>query len=797
MTAKPNRFRAYLEDYATYHRSRGNRVTHYVGIPLLTATIAGMLSLVTAGPTWGGGLVRIDLAILAWLALTVWYVSMDWKLGIFASLIGLGFYAIGRTLPPISLPFLFAGGWAVQFLGHGYYEKKSPAFYKNFEHLFIGPVWVFARVIGYIPAVWPPEETGGPVVSGGRVSRVASLLLPLFLFSSTAVNRAESADIVLPDVEILATSGASARLADLRGAKATVLAFISTDCPISNGYVPTLNQLHRVWKDQEVNLVLLNPNDGQNLEKLVAHREEFELSPLVYKDDNGRIAKTVGATHCPEVCVFDAAGKLVYRGRIDDRYRRRGSSARPSTTRDLEEAVAGILAGKTESFTFTEPVGCPIQTPVSRGNSKSAAVNYSEHVLPVLMKHCQDCHRDGGMAPFSLTSYEDAASWGEDIRTFTSDGTMPPWKPVDGHGEFWNRRRLNDDEKTLLARWVEEGCAEGDPTLAPKPVLFKDGWQEGTPDIILEPEEDFVLEADGADVYRNFVFPTSHEQDLYLTAYEILPSNRRVVHHVLLFVDTSGRGQRLDERDPGPGYTSNALAGLPGFVPTSMLGGWAPGNSPHTLRGGLARRIPKGASLIMQVHYSKTGKREKDRTKIGLYVSKETPRQLVGVTPLEPVSARVGLFAIPKNDPNFVVRCSVRIPRGVSMFSVTPHMHLLGRSMRVTASFPTGETKDLIYVDDWDFNWQETYYYREPVILPAGTQLEMVAHYDNSSGNPNNPHRPPKTIRYGEQTSEEMCICFFEAAWTDFSPSMARLSAPSLEDLFEAQVDPLIKFFRR
>ncbi|MFO0947676.1 MAG: Mpo1-like protein [Planctomycetota bacterium] len=793
MSVAPNRFRAYLEDYASHHRTHGNRVTHYVGIPLLTATIAGMLALVTAGPTWGDGLVRIDLAILAWIALSVWYVSMDWKLGVFASVIGLGFYAVGRMLPPISLPFLFVGGWIIQYIGHGIYEKRSPAFYKNIEHLFIGPVWVFARIIGYIPAVWPPENA---LPNQGR-SPVASLVLASLLFAGGTSNAAEMQPTI-PGNDVFGTDNAKISLQSLRGDKGTAIVFISTECPISNGYVPTLNQMHQKWTAKGIALVLLNPNDGQSAEKMAEHRAEFELVPAVYKDEGSLIAKQLGVTHCPEACLFDAGGKLVYRGRIDDRYRRRGASARPSTMQDLEDAIVETLAGNHVKLRTTDPVGCPIALPIARGKAiQNATVNYSEHVLPVLMKHCQACHRDGGMAPFSLTSYEDAASWAEDIRSFTSDGTMPPWKPVNGHGEFLNQRRLSEEEKGVLARWVEEGCAEGDPSRAPSQVQFKEGWQEGTPDIVLEPESDFVLDADGADVYRNFVFPTNYDQDLYMTAYEILPSNHRVVHHVLLFADSSERGKRLDERDPGPGYTSNALAGLPGFVPSSMLGGWAPGNSPHKLRGGLARRIPKGSNLIMQVHYSKTGKRETDRTKIGLHISKETPRQLVGVTPLEPVSARVGLFAIPKNDPNFVVSCNVKIPRAVSLFSVTPHMHLVGRSMRVTAKLPTGESKDLVYINDWDFNWQETYYYRDPVTLPAGSQLEMVARYDNSSGNPNNPHQPPQTIKYGEQTSEEMCICFFEAAWADLPEASARLSAPSLEDLFEAQVDPLMKFLRR
>lgn len=628
-----------------------------------------------------------------------------------------------------------------------------------------------------------------------RILLVLALLMGGQLsFASGSAASAKS----FPKGNVVAVGGASIEARSLRGAKGTLLIFVSTECPISNGYVPTINQLGLELAEQGIGLVLLNPNSGQSAEQVREHRMEYNLQPEVYLDPGAALAAEVGVTHCPEACLYDASGKLVYQGRVDDRYAIRGKAARPVSSHDLKDAIAKMRAGERPPTAYAAPIGCPIAGLVRSPIPKAAgSVTYSEHVAGVLARHCQECHRPEGIGPFSLLSYQQAVDWAEDIATFVADGTMPPWKPADGFGEFHNRRGLSDLEKNQIAEWVASGCPEGDPSLTPPPVDFPEGWVQGTPDLVIGMEEKFEVDADGPDVYRNFVFKTNFDSDRYLTGYEVLPSNRRVVHHVLLFVDTSGRGERLDARDPGPGYSANGEVGLPGFIPTSMLGGWAPGNSPHQLREGMARILPKGATIVMQVHYHKTGKVEHDQTQVGLYLTSQPPKRAVGVMPLEPVSARIGTFIIPKNAPDHVIGCTANLPRGLTVVSVTPHMHLLGRSMKVVATLPDETVVPLVYIPSWDFNWQETYYFKEPVELPAGTKVTLEAHFDNSDGNPNNPHRPPQVVRYGEQTTEEMCLCFLEAAWHGEAKTVADLRPPELDDLFEYQVDRLLKFLRR
>jgi hypothetical protein len=263
---------------------------------------------------------------------------------------------------------------------------------------------------------------------------------------------------------------------------------------------------------------------------------------------------------------------------------------------------------------------------------------------------------------------------------------------------------------------------------------------------------------------------------MYLSSYEILPGNRRVVHHVLMYLDKHGTSEKLDALQPGPGYDS--ALGLPGFVPTGSLGGWAPGNAPHVLEDGIVRILPKGDRIVMQVHYHKTGKPELDQTKLGLYFSKAPPKRAVGFFMVLPIDARFGGMQITPGDANYEVRADFYVNQPLEAITITPHMHLLGKDMTVTAHLPDGTKEPLLRIDDWDFNWQETYSFAKPVSLPAGTTLKLVAHFDNSENNPYNPNRPPKLVTWGEQTTEEMCIAFLEVLPVREAKSLAQLTPP-------------------
>lgn len=598
-------------------------------------------------------------------------------------------------------------------------------------------------------------------------------LAGLLLFSASGSFAGVTEHARLPATRLPAVDRGEVVLEALAGKKGTVLVFLSTECPLSNGYLPTLERMAEQYREKGIEFVGVNPNDGQSLRDISLHRRDFGFAFEVVKDAGAKIAAALGATHCPEACLFDGSGRLRYRGRIDDRYVRRGGAPRNVRSHDLKDAIEAVLAGRPVSVERTTPVGCPITVKPAEGTTRARGPSFNRDVAPILQKRCQECHRPGGVAPFSLVTYEQALSWAEDIRAYTQDGTMPPWKPTPGFGHFRDPRTMPKEEIETLAKWVDAGCVQGAPGDLPPPVPFPEGWRLGTPDLVLEPSEEYTLAADGDDVYRNFVLKTHLDRDVYISAYEIIPGNARVVHHVLLFLDGRHVSPRLDALDPGPGYSSQI--GLPGFIPTGSLGGWAPGNSPHVLEDGIVRVLPKGSLVVLQVHYHKSGKVERDRTKFGLYYAKKPPERVASPFVVIPPNFRFGGLRIPPGDPNHEVRASYYLPVDLQALTVTPHMHLLGKDMRITAEMPDGTTIPLLEIKKWDFNWQETYNYVRPVDLPRGTRIDMVAHFDNSAENPNNPSNPPKLVTWGEQTTEEMCIAFFEAVPKAKAASAAEL----------------------
>jgi len=584
--------------------------------------------------------------------------------------------------------------------------------------------------------------------------------------------------------------GGPARLNDLAGTRATVLVFLSTECPISNGYIPTLNTLSAAFADRGVRLIGLNPNDGPTLRDLAAHRKDFRIAFPVLKDAGARVAAEAQVTHCPQVVVLDPEGRVAYRGRIDDRYAKRGGAAADVGRADLERALDELLAGEAVSVPEAPVIGCRIARRPARTEG-SGDVTYGNSIAALIGKHCVTCHRTGGIGPFALETCEQVSLWAEDVREFTANRTMPPWLPEDGVGDFHNRRAMSDAEIELIDRWVRAGCPEGDPNSVPPRREFSRDWVYGTPDLIARSEEPFQVPADGKDVYRCFVIPTDFPQDQYVHAVEVRPGNHRVVHHVIVFLDTGTGSTQLDAEDPGPGYSTSA--GFPGFLPAGGLGGWAPGNLPRTMPTGVAKVLPAGARLVIQVHYHPSGKPETDQTEVGIYFSKEPVTRVIRVLPLMPLGGPWSGMKIPAGEPDAEVRCSVTLPRDLRALTITPHMHLLGKDMSVTATLPDGTITPLIRLRRWDFNWQESYQYREPVPLPAGTRLDLVAHYDNTSANRANPNTPPKNVYWGENTADEMCIAFLELVPAEEARTPEDLKAPTPLELLREGVMARLK----
>ncbi|HEX4131831.1 MAG TPA: hypothetical protein VHZ24_17495 [Pirellulales bacterium] len=386
-------------------------------------------------------------------------------------------------------------------------------------------------------------------------------------------------------------------------------------------------------------------------------------------------------------------------------------------------------------------------------------VTYSKHVAKILWTHCAACHRAGAVGPFSLLTYDDAAKRAEHLVEVTASRRMPPWHADPDYGEFLDERRLSDDELATLRAWAEAGAPAGDPADLPPEPEFPDGWQLGEPDLVIRMAEPFQVAADGADVYRCFVLPILVPENKMVAAVEFKPGNPRAVHHALFFLDKNGLARKLDAEDELQGYAS--FGGIR-LIPSGMLGGWAPGGTPRWLPESTGRFLRQGSDLIMQVHYHPDGKPETDQSEVAIHFVKSPATRLVADLPLMNRN-----ISIPPGEKQHKVSLEFVMPVEIEALGITPHMHLVGRQMRATAYFPDGTQRPLIWVPDWDFNWQIQYLFREPITLTKGTRIKVEAQYDNSTDNPRNPNHPPRWVGNGEQTSDEMCLCSITFAIED------------------------------
>ena len=559
---------------------------------------------------------------------------------------------------------------------------------------------------------------------------------------------------------------------------ATVLVFYSTECPIANAVNPTLNKLHDEFPLPRVKWFGVCVDPDASADDLATHAREYAFKPIVAVDRKGRLARRLGATVTPEAFVIDDRGRLRYHGRIDDQFAARGVRNAAPGEGELRPAIASVLAGGEVKDPFVQAVGCPLP-------EAGPDPTYARDVAPILQNSCRECHRKGQLGPFALDTYEQARKRAGDLAAVVADRTMPPWKAAPGVGPaFRHDRSLTAAQIVTIADWAEAGAPEGDPKDLPAPREFPADWTiEGGPDLVLDIGTDYPIAEAGEDVYRCFVLRTNLPADAYISGIEYRPGNPRVVHHVLGYVDVSGEARKRDEADDGPGYTS--FSG-PGVEIIGDLGGWAPGAAPSVLDDGVGRSLPKGADIIVQVHYHPTGKPELDRTRIGLKLARKPVKQTLHWNG----AFNFGLD-LPPGESNVEVRAKWTVPVDVEARGVAPHMHLLGKDMKMFVNFPDGRTRDLIWIDDWDFNWQSQYYFQEPIDLPKGSVVHAVAHYDNSDSNPRNPNAAqPKRVKWGEGTTDEMCIGFI--AVTKKGQDLTRPGEKDdLHDIFVKQRDEM------
>ena len=387
------------------------------------------------------------------------------------------------------------------------------------------------------------------------------------------------------------------------------------------------------------------------------------------------------------------------------------------------------------------------------------APTFARDVAPIVFKNCSSCHRPGEVGPFPLLTYDDVRKRAKTIDRVVTQRIMPPWHPVEGHGEFADELALSASEVETISAWVEAGMPQGDPKQTPKQPEFIDGWQLGEPDVVVTMPKGFEVPAGGPDIYRNFVIPLGFKEDRWLTAIEVRPSARSVLHHVLFLMDESGEARRIDGQDGKPGFRrmvgggENQLLG----ADTAGLGGWAVGGMPRHLPMDLARRIPKGADFVLQSHFHPTGKAEVEQTTLGLHFAKRPPSRSMVNLQLPPLFGVSAGLDIPAGEEEFKLRDSFELPVAAEGVVIGGHAHLICTQMQLWVTRPGAQERESVFwIDRWDFDWQNQYQYRDPLQLPAGTRVDVELTYDNSSNNKNNPNDPPQRIRWGEESTDEM-----------------------------------------
>ena len=537
----------------------------------------------------------------------------------------------------------------------------------------------------------------------------------------------------LPDVQ-----GQEHSLAEMADGKIAVVAFLGTECPLAKLYAGRLQALADEYASQRVAVVAVMSNVQDSLSEIAAFAREHDLRFPVLKDKRNEVADKFGAERTPQVFVLDRGGVVRYAGRIDDQYLV-GLMRDKAMREDLRLALDELLSGKKVSTPETEAVGCII----GRAHEVKAdsAVTYSRDIAPILQARCVECHRMGEIGPFQLTSYDEAAGWGEMLSEVVKQQRMPPWHANPKYGVFANARIMPEAEKEKLYTWVKNGCPEGDKQDLPQPRTYTSGWQlPREPDVVLAMPEAFTVPAHGGRdgvPYQHIIVKASFDEDKWISAAEVIPGNRAVVHHVIVYVVP-----------PGGEWEHDRI----------FLSAYVPGLRLDPFPAGSAKRVPKGSTFVFEMHYTPNGSEQKDITKVGLVFADldQIDKELITTEVVNPE------FEIPPGEANYVVTTSSRpTKQDVTLVSLSPHMHVRGKSFRYDLVLPTGEREVLLDLPKYDFNWQTRYVLAEPRVLPAGSVIACRAVYDNSEDNPANPD-PKSTVHWGDQTWDEMMIGFFD-----------------------------------
>ncbi|MBM4015978.1 MAG: redoxin domain-containing protein [Planctomycetes bacterium] len=565
----------------------------------------------------------------------------------------------------------------------------------------------------------------------------AGITIAALAFAAPAPSAADEGS-AQPDFLLAAADGARVSLhAEQPGRQLTVLAWTSTQCPITKLLAPRLGRLERDYRERGVRFLGINPNIQDDAAEVQAFAANAAIDFPILLDPLQVVTDRFEVTRTTEVLVLDGEFRVVYRGAVDDQYS--VGAARPAPLNDfLIGALESALAGETVDPERTDAPGCL----VGRLNREPATadVTFWRDVAPIVHRQCVECHRPGQAGPMSLLTADEAAGWAPMIAEVVGDGRMPPWHADPRHGRFRNERRLTETERRTLELWALSGARAGDRADAPPPPGFPDAtWQIGVPDAVVELPEPQAIPATGVVPYRHVIVDPGFTEERWVEAIELLPTAPAVTHHVMVFLIE-------------PGLTpQQALTSRAALEGTNHFAQIVPGGRAIVLPAGFAKRVPAGARFLFQLHYTPNGTAATDRTRMAL-------RFAQGPVASE-VAARAVMnmgFAIPPRAAAAEFTAASTFLAPARLLSVMPHMHLRGKAMRVELA-RAGERRILLDVPRYDFNWQHTYQFTDPIELAAGDQVVLTAVFDNSPDNPHNPD-PDARVRFGEQTFDEMLV---------------------------------------
>jgi len=523
-------------------------------------------------------------------------------------------------------------------------------------------------------------------------------------------------------------------------AKFTVVAFTDTSCPLTVKYGPSISRLEDEYRTKGVEFIFVNPSSVDSAADIAETRKRLGLDGAYVQDGQGIISRALKPKTTTEMFVVNAKGVLVYRGAVDDQYGIGYARNEPRKTY-LRDALNALLANKVPPVSATWAPGC-LLAPLPEGTPQPEQISYHDQIERIIQKNCLTCHRDGGVAPFSLESYDQVVAKAQTIKYAVDRNYMPPWYAAhkgDGPSPWANDMSLSPADKQTLLTWIARNMPQGDPAKAPEALAFDPNWTIGKPDAVYQIPQPIAVKAEGIMTYQNVIVPTGLTEDKWVTALEIRPTARQVVHHVLVFILPPGEGNRMSQLDEVSGF----------------FAGYVPGNGWRIYPEGRAKFLPKGSRLRFQIHYTPNGVATQDQTQLALQFGDKPPVnevRTVGIANLR--------FAIPPGDARHQVTGTLYIPENVELLSYIPHMHVRGVAARYDITIDGAKTT-MLDIPRYDFNWQLSYDLKKPFLAPRGSKIEFHAWYDNSAENPANPD-PKRTVRWGDQTFDEMHLGYIE-----------------------------------